>query len=320
MVESGTREVHVGRDDSFDHLVITRFSVKMDDIDGPADRERWLHERMELLRKYPLPSLQRQTSMNYTWVLLLDEDNPDWCRKELAELEGQNDFLRVHYISAPFTPEVCSAVVAHYSKGNALITTRLDSDDALAENYIDEVQARFDSQELCVVNFLHGIQVSDGKVYRRDYPLNPFVSLYEMNFAGLPPKTVFMDQHPRLGAHAQVVDVETSEAMWMQVVHGGNVANRVVGWRLGAGAMLPQFPPFYTSDSGLVGIVRDRLAYLAARGGRGVRRAANLVSSWPQIRKYRRDRRCGRYYPSKRSSNSGGCRAAHQTGSSQMRL
>lgn len=72
-----------------------------------------------------------------------------------------------------------------------LITTRIDSDDAMAVDFMAAVQAQFGRQERLFVNFTRGVQIDrTGAVYRSDVLSNPFVSLIERRDHTRPPDTV----------------------------------------------------------------------------------------------------------------------------------
>ena len=58
--------------------------------------------------------------------------------------------------------------------------------------------------------------------------MNPFISRVEADVRAL--QTVFVDQHQLLSGYGRITQVRT-EPMWIQVIHGGNIANVVRGIR-----------------------------------------------------------------------------------------
>lgn len=135
------------------------------------------------------------------------------------------------WLNEPFSPDgVSDAVTARAPvEARYLITTRLDNDDALAWDFIAAIHSHFAAQDCQFVNFTYGLQLEGARVYHRADPANAFASLIERR-SSRKPRTVFVDQHPRLGQHGPLAQVR-SHPMWLQVVHGGNVANEARGVR-----------------------------------------------------------------------------------------
>jgi hypothetical protein len=141
-----------------------------------------------------------------------------------------------------------------------LITTRLDSDDAIGTRFVEVVQAQFDEQEALYVDLVRGLQVDrTGQVFRYDYPLNPLISFIERRDGS--PRTVFQSfRHGDSRRHAPVRAVITSP-MWVQVVHGGNLMNAVRGPRVhprAASTVEMDLP--YRNSVGTVALLRERTA------------------------------------------------------------
>ena len=113
----------------------------------------------------------------------------------------------------------------HIGSADYLITSWLDNDDALGREFVASVQNLFAGQSGEFINFLHGY-VFDSvhhKLYRRRFRANPFISLIE---ARKDFKTVWSASHLKAAESGTVRQVKT-KPMWLQVVHGQNVRNRI---------------------------------------------------------------------------------------------
>jgi len=67
----------------FEHFLLTRFNVRPDAV-SPPPTEEWLRHRLELFRRYALPSVAKQTVNPHQWLVLCDGGSPDWLRRELC--------------------------------------------------------------------------------------------------------------------------------------------------------------------------------------------------------------------------------------------
>jgi hypothetical protein len=213
-----------------------------------------------------VPSIAAQTVKSFRWVLLIDGDSPEWFEQRLAEAaEASGVPVSIARISGYLGEENLRAAVAQYATSAHLITTRIDNDDVAACDLIESVQARFEPRPL-VIDFPDGAQYQGGAFYRIHYALNAFISYVEPSEDAV---TVLRDQHPLMGKYAPVVTVRTRHAMWVQNVHGGNVANSVSGWRVSPEGERRWFPSLDLPSVTLTTVVFSRVAV-------AVRRVASL--------------------------------------------
>jgi hypothetical protein len=239
---------------SVQHLLKTRFSVHLGG-DLPLG---WLRERVELLRRFTLPSVAAQTTSAFTWLVLCDEATDRSILEELHAEEERLPALRVALTGDDRTAlDVVRAAVD--PEVDVLITTRLDSDDAIADGYLEAVQdyaASFHHSNLerLLVNFPRGyrLDVPQRRLYESRMTNNAFHSLLERP-RSQPPHTVmsagdeslrhrWYEDYRRLSivgkgganwhSHAhlhQHYPTHQDESMpgWLIAVHGHNVINRI---------------------------------------------------------------------------------------------
>ena len=121
-----------------------------------------------------------------------------------------------------------------------VITTRLDNDDAVSCGFIADVRRRFARQQFAFVNPTYGFELSNGRLYWRADPANPFVSLIE-RCGTARPETVLMCAHERVG-QAGPVEQMRDRPEWLQLVHGQNIANKRRGIRVPLASLGGDFP------------------------------------------------------------------------------
>lgn len=213
------------------HIVETRFSVRLGrDLERHASRQ-WLDERLELLRRFCLPSIAAQTMQAFTWLVLCDESTDPDAMARLREHERDVEPLRIAMTSGERTARMA---VESFVAPNAdlLITTQLDSDDLLADAYLEAVQAyaepflRSTHRDL-LVNFPRGYRLDANAqiLYEERMANSSFPSLFERpRHARV--ETVLRTNHAILRQH-HVTHQDESMHGWVIVVHGGNAANRI---------------------------------------------------------------------------------------------
>lgn len=171
------------------------------------------------------------------WLILCDLGSPAWFKEEISALTA--GVGEVAWVDGPFVPGASADLVAEilqgYCRENWLITTRVDNDDCVSRHFVRRIQAEFRERRE-FINFTFGAQHDKGQIYFRLDPSNAFISCVEPAEGGF--RSVFVDGHHLLKHHGPVRQVWTAP-MWMQVIHGDNIANRTGGIRVS---------PRWTSD------------------------------------------------------------------------
>ena len=204
----------------FTHLLLTGFNMRISGCPGldPA----WLSHRFELFDRFCYPSVRAQSNQNFKWLVFCDVDTPREFKDRLEAHAEWKGFLPYY----TRTLEAYREPVLENIDGSAthLITTNLDNDDAVAETFIENVQQQFDGQEFQLVNFPTGLRLRlrRPKLYAHQVQANPFLSLIERNddvttIRGCGPHNLLESKYD------DIRDVE-SEPLWLQVVHGRNIA------------------------------------------------------------------------------------------------
>jgi hypothetical protein len=216
------------------HLLLTRFAIPF-----PADNQRsrhgnnpdWLPRRYELLERYTLPSVESQTCKDFEWLLIANPNFP-WIDHKRLESYTKVLWVDMEWDEAMGFEE---AIRPYTEDEEWMLTSRLDSDDAVYDGFIEDTQAAF-RPEVCWYTHPTGYVVKGDEAYFRRYPSSPFVS-YSEPAAGA--RSVYHASHIYAGRGSRLVEVG-SEPAWVQVDHGGNVKNSVA--RLAARGRLGCIP------------------------------------------------------------------------------
>lgn len=225
------------------HYLITRFSI-------PATYAKenqwksltWLAHRIELFTKYTAPSVLYGRELPTAWLLLCDRSTPFGITDALSKV------ATVVRITDTWQRDVRQYVYEDAMKCGAaqVVTTRLDSDDMIADDFIsgiNEVVARGDLRAPFMIDHPFGVTYDSdtGEWHGREYlthmtAFSPFFSRFEAVSSDL--QTVYSGDHGKMKLSG-VPFVEQSGIKWCQVIHDRNIANT------NGEAALPAMPGHY---------------------------------------------------------------------------
>ena len=220
-----------------DHVLLTRFNLPTPGVEGLVRaREGWLTERADLFERYCAPSVARQTSP-FTWILYLDPESPGWLFDRLQPYVDHGLFRPVLRTSVGPEELAEDLAVAVPRPASHLLTSNLDNDDGLATDFLARLRTVAPARTRRAVYLTRGLILSPEGLFLRTDRHNAFCSVLEP-WPGA--KTSWSERHNELGQVMPVVRLHGSPA-WLQVVHGGNVSNRVRGRLVAPDAYRAQF-------------------------------------------------------------------------------
>jgi len=229
------------------HIILTRFNTAIDY--APSARgidDAWLRERILLFERYCLPSVTAQSCARFSWLVFCDARSPQWFRARIA---AYGPLLTPVYIEGAATDEVIARSVKETGLVSTpyLITTRLDNDDAIGNQYISLVQKAFARQDRLFLVFPFGLQSFRGQLYNVHWRSNPFLSLIEKVRPNQEFTTVLCVPHNKVRSTGDVRDIYAAP-QWLQVLHGGNLLNSLRGWPRLSSKYPTQFPVNWPPD------------------------------------------------------------------------
>jgi len=220
----------------FKHYLITRFNLKNPEWDVTKNNEtlltdEWMEDRMWLFENFCFPSVAAQTNKNFNWLLFFDTTTPEKYKKAIADLISNHANIKAFYINGmpEFYPSI-QQFISEDSKGIPfLITSRIDNDDCIHKNFINEVQHKFKSQDYEAVDIIKGysLQVKPRFILgKKEHIFNPFISLIEKNEE---PKTVWFNDHTLWKKETRITQI-TNKRLWMSIIHEKNKVNEFDGY------------------------------------------------------------------------------------------
>jgi GT2 family glycosyltransferase len=274
--DAATRAIGPGTssDHAIDHVILTRFNLP---TAGPESlvraREGWLRERIGLFERYTVPSVARQSEQRFRWIVYLDPESPSWLVDRLAPHIDAGMFTPLYREAVSWQDVAADVRSLTGAKGAKLLTTNLDNDDAIADDFVERLQRLAGSRERAALFLGRGLIAHGDEVYLRRDDENAFCSVVE---PWADPLTAWRDWHTLLRDHFPVV-TEQGRPAWLQVVHAGNVSNRVRGMRVSPDGYRSLFGDLLDAlpSPGLGSVAADRLVGSPFRGARdGLRMAA----------------------------------------------
>lgn len=220
----------------FQHYILTRFNLRAKDWTTTKNNEKvlteeWLEERFWLFENYCFNSVKNQRNQNFKWLVFFDDHTPEVYKQKVAEYQKSYDNFIPYFIDGMdnFLPEIVKAIQNSDSE-EYIITSRLDNDDCIHENYTDAIQRQFDQQDHQAIDVIDGYTVEIGEDIRLGYVTklnNPFISLIEKKDDF---QTVwFRDRHGSWKYEKNMTRVR-NERLWLSVIHSRNKVNEFSGF------------------------------------------------------------------------------------------
>lgn len=211
------------------HFLQTRFSVKDVSWAWESFPAEWLESRVALFEAYCLPSVAAQTNREFEWLVYCDESTDPAVRAQLESHRGEAP-LRVVVTGEGHDPLDATGALIE-SDTELVLSTRLDSDDALHRDYVAAAQAYVEPFARCgwetlLLNFPRGYKldaaadrVYESRIFNSSYP-----TLFEPTGGSAPFRSVLSGSHSRFH-QLYPCHQDESLAAWLQVLHGGNMIN-----------------------------------------------------------------------------------------------
>jgi hypothetical protein len=254
-----------------DHVLLTRFNLPTAGRESQVRaQEGWLRNRVDLFERFCLPSVRAQTSGDFRWIVYFDPESPSWLKERIPRLAGDGGFVPIFRASVNHDELVADLIKVVGKPQKRLVTTNLDNDDGLAADFAERLQMQASIPRVrTAIYFSRGLILTGKDLYSRIDRRNAFCSVVE---SWEDPVTCWADWHNLLGKCMPVREIAGPPA-WLQVVHGGNVSNRVRGRMVSSSLHVKSFPVIppdtgYPSDRALrwENLVVAPARYLGERG------------------------------------------------------
>jgi hypothetical protein len=140
------------------HLIITRFlnDSKMR-LGNSLLNPEVINYRMQLMIKYLYTSLNNQSNLNFTHVILIHDELPDEYIKKLYNIPTKFDKIIIK------KNELSNIIKPLYDECDFLITSRIDDDDMIYFNAVDDVQKIInENTTIKIYGYQNGCTMIDG--------------------------------------------------------------------------------------------------------------------------------------------------------------
>lgn len=220
----------------FKHLLITRFNLRNPEWKQLTKNnesildDNWMNERLTLFVNYCFPSVINQTNQNFEWLLYFDVSTNAIHRKKIEEIIENYTNIKIFFIDGmPVFNESILNYVKKNSSSEYLITSRIDNDDCIHKDFINEIQKHFNRQDFLAIDNIEGytLQIEPSFILgKKEHIFNPFISLIEKNEN---PKTVWHYVHNMWKKEPRLIHVK-EKRLWLSVIHGKNKVNEFDGY------------------------------------------------------------------------------------------
>ena len=183
----------------------------------------WLETRVDLFERFCVPSVSVQKA-RFDWFVFCDSETPGPFRERLDALARSHVFTPIYHEGPLHDRDMATQVHSRLARETqVVITTRLDSDDAIRSDYMLRIQRASRAQDE-FLNFPLGLQWRSGPCYLVLDVSNPFISRVETRLSSGPwnPETVFCETGHHDLIHTGRVRHVVSPPAWVQSVHSAN--------------------------------------------------------------------------------------------------
>lgn len=256
-----------------DHVLLTRFNLPTGGVEARIRAaDDWLVHRWELFERYCAPSVARQTTSSFTWIIYFDPASPEWLLTAIEPYVEQGLFRAIFRTEVPFEALIEDVRACARHPEGMLLTTNLDNDDGIAVDFLARVRAAVDFDDARALYVVNGLVKGPDGLYLRHDPENAFCSVAA---PWASPRTSWDDWHIMLGRTMPVRKID-GDPGWLQVVHGENVSNRVRGRLISPAPWRQRFPALLDDvvEPAAGRVLRDRLVAAPARRLRDASRAS----------------------------------------------
>lgn len=231
----------------YHHYVITRFNLRREGWDTARNgslvlTEDWLSNRFILFEKFCFTSMQSQTNKNFTWLVFFDIDTPEKYRQKAMEYNLRLPNFQPFFING--MPEFLPSIQNEIRKNIRpyTISSRLDNDDCVSKNFINEIQVNFEKLNFLVLDFPDGytLQINPSiKIGKRKQLFNPFISIIEKSEQA---KSVWQREAHSSWKKEKNLKRINDKRIWMSVIHFENKKNKYEGYgKVNAEAVFENF-------------------------------------------------------------------------------
>lgn len=215
------------------HFIGTRFNLKS--VEWKTTKSgnlvltnEWLDQRFYIFENYCLPSIKNQSNLNFKWCIFFDSDTPEKYKQKIFSISREFPVIYPIFIESMeiLKESFKDFIIKNISNTDShIITTRIDNDDIIHQDFVAIIQSLFQPKALCVIDMQKGYQVSVDTQYPEirlyTHPFNAFISVVENTKSF---DTVFSRMHYGWKNEKSIISYKRKR-MWMELSHRENYVN-----------------------------------------------------------------------------------------------
>lgn len=216
-----------------------RYSQKVkfgnQEIERNVFEPEYFEYRFNIFKEVTLKSFQQQTNSDFVLLLLHSENMPEDYKKRFLELENENIFLRNVFVQdtqGSFDEAISRSFQYISFQENVAITFRIDNDDAVPNNFIENLGLFLNPSfvgsclNLPYILIVKRVKTDQYLVETRYYPSNSIGLAYvttENKF-----KTILeVNHHHLINEKTNLILLAKDSGMPIQTINGENEVNSV---------------------------------------------------------------------------------------------
>lgn len=151
--------------------------------------DTWLEHRLGLFERFYLSSFEGQTNKNFKCLVFCDDRHPCVTDEMKVRINAySSDVIEPIWVDHRFKSELHNRrykeAMKYYVKERLgeeqfVVTSRVDSDDAVAVTFVDDIQKNLPIEDKAVLLFKKGYTFSKEKAYNYDTIKSPFITFCE---------------------------------------------------------------------------------------------------------------------------------------------
>ncbi len=219
------------------HILITHFNLEgLNGFENLYKDPSWLELRLNIFKKYTLPSLSNQTDSGFHLVMFCHTNTPEPYKTEFLNLEKEYSFLKLIWDQTHFTglggsvPSFYNSIKSAYLEvrnniSDEVICSKIGTDDLVETRYNEFIKSSLSNGS--TLSLARGLywDINQNKFLDSTFPTGPFISVKSTlsDFKGDMRELSHHDVIPK----TQGIIANTELPLWIQLIHGTNVWNQL---------------------------------------------------------------------------------------------
>lgn len=101
----------------------------------------WMESRIELFKRYTIPTLLAQLDRSFRWLVLVDRNTDEFFLNQLHDCNSRNVFSIINTSASDFRNDVIRFLKSELL-GETIVTVRLDSDDGFFPHFVSFLRTK----------------------------------------------------------------------------------------------------------------------------------------------------------------------------------